>query len=136
MHFIYSCILIHSNAPWDRRKHKNILLSNFTCIYIDQPAFCAFKGKASCHHQLYCWIFKNFPDLFMLEHPKSDGDCQGLLLFLVSDSLYVIPNSYLNLNEPDHRSVRSELWSNKRMIQSLRWDYNLSLDGDSNFTFE
>ena len=64
--------------------------------------------------------FKNFPDLFMLEHPKSDGDCQGLLLFLVSDSLYVIPNSYLNLNEPDHRSVRSELWSNKRMIQSLR----------------
>ena len=64
--------------------------------------------------------FKNVPNLFMFEHPKSDGDGPGLLLFPVSDSLYVIPNSYLNLNGPDHRSVWSKLWSNKRMIQSLR----------------
>ena len=92
------------------RKHKNILLSNFTCIYIDHPVPCI-QTQGFMPPSIL-----NFPDLFMLEHLKSDVDGPSLLLFPVSDSLYVIPNSYLNLNEPDHRSVRSGLWSNKRMI--------------------
>ena len=132
LHFIYSCILIHSNAPWDRRKHKNILLSNFTCIYIDQPVLCI-QTQGFMPPSIIPPDFKNFPDLFMFEHLKSDGEGPSLLLFPVSDSLYVIPNSYLNLNEPDHHGVRSGLWSNKRMIQSLPWDCNLSLNVDSSF---